>query len=100
MKTLDLSVKNCEKKFEIKCIIQKNLGLARVIIWDKKAKTKFVFLNNPDMIIDDKSIKGLIHCVKNTKDGAISPAFKKENIYKNYKFFDKKKIKNQNFQKI
>ena len=52
------------------------------------------------MIIDDKSIKGLIHCAKKIKRfGAISPAFKKENIYKNYKIFDKKKIKNQNFSK-
>ena len=44
---------------------------------------------HPDMIIDDKSIKGLIHCAKKIKRfGAISPAFKKENIYKNSKIKD------------
>ena len=63
--SLDLSVKKLlEKKFEnVNVIIpKKNLGLAKSYnLGIKKAKTKFVFLNNPDMIIDDKSIKGLIH---------------------------------------
>ena len=102
--SLDLSVKKLlEKKFEnVNVIIpKKNLGLAKSYnLGIKKAKTKFVFLNNPDMIIDDKSIKGLIHCAKKIKRfGAISPAFKKENIYKNYKIFDKKKNQKSKFFK-
>ena len=104
--SLDLSIKQLfEKKFKnVNVIIpKKNLGLAKSYnLGIKKAKTKFVFLNNPDMIIDDKSIKGLIHCAKKIKRfGAISPAFKKENIYKNYKIFNKKKkSKIKIFQKI
>ena len=102
--SLDLSIKKLlEKKFEnVNVIIpKKNLGLAKSYnLGIKKAKTKFVFLNNPDMIIDDKSIKGLIHCAKKIKRfGAISPAFKKENIYKNYKIFDKKKNQKSKFFK-
>ena len=52
------------------------------------------------MIIDEKSIKGLIHCAKKIKRfGAISPAFKNENIYKNYKIFNKRKNQKSKFFK-
>ena len=102
--SLDLSVKQLlGKKFKnVNVIIpKKNLGLAKSYnLGIKKAKTKFVFLNNPDMIIDEKSIKGLIHCAKKIKRfGAISPAFKNENIYKNYKIFNKRKNQKSKFFK-
>ena len=102
--SLDLSVKQLlEKKFKnVNVIIpKKNLGLAKSYnLGIKKAKTKFVFLNNPDMIIDEKSIKGLILCAKKIKRfGAISPAFKNENIYKNYKIFNKRKNQKSKFFK-
>ena len=59
--SLDLKVKeSLEKKFKgIEVVIpKKNLGLAKSYnLGIKKTKTKFIFLNNPDLEIDDKSIK-------------------------------------------
>ena len=94
--SLDISIKKkLEKKFKnINVIIPKNnLGLAKSYnLGIKKAKTKFVFLNNPDMEITNQSILNLILCAKKIKKfGAISPIFKNEKMYKNYKLFSKKK---------
>ena len=80
--------KNLEKKFKnVKVIIpKKNLGLAKSYnIGIKNSKTKYVFLNNPDIEISIKSIKDLIKCAKKIKNfGIISPTYKIEKIYKNY----------------
>ena len=44
------------------------------------------------MEISNQSINQLIFCAKKIKDfGIISPIFKNENIYKNYKIFNQKK---------
>ena len=95
--SMDISIKKkLEKKFRnIEVIIPKNnLGLAKSYnLGIKKAKTKFVFLNNPDMKITNQSIQNLILCANKIKKfGAISPIFKNEKMYKNYKIFSKKKV--------
>ena len=104
--SLDKKIKNfLEKKFKnTKVIIpNKNLGLAKSYnLGIKKCQTKFVFLNNPDMEISNQSINQLLFCAKKIKDfGIISPIFKNENIYKNYKIFNqKKRIKSKLFKKF
>ena len=102
--SLDKKTKNyLEKNFNNTQVIipKENLGLARSYnIGIKKAKTKFVFLNNPDMEITNKSIKDLIFCAKKIKNfGAISPIFENENVYKNYKILENKKKINSIFFK-
>lgn len=102
--SLDKKIKNyLEKNFNnTKVIIPKeNLGLAKSYnIGIKKADTKFVFLNNPDMEISNKAIKDLIFCAKKIKNfGAISPIFENEKIYKNYKILKRKKKINTSFYK-
>ncbi len=94
--SLDKKIKTfLEKKYNnTKVIIPtKNLGLAKSYnLGIAEAKSKFIFLNNPDMEISDQSLKKLIHCAKKIKNfGAISPIFKNEKIYKNYKIFSEKK---------
>lgn len=102
---------SCDKKIKIflenkfnnteVIIPKKNLGLAKSYnLGIKKAKTKFIFLNNPDMEITDHAIKNLIFCAKKIKKfGALSPIFDNENLYKNYKIFKKKKQNFSNFHK-
>tara|TARA_B100001057_G_scaffold368771_1_gene372332 strand:- start:416 stop:1285 length:870 start_codon:yes stop_codon:yes gene_type:complete len=102
--SLDKKVKNLlEKKFNNTEVIipKKNLGLAKSYnLGIKKSKTKFVFLNNPDMEITYQSIKDLLTCANKIKKfGALSPIFQNEKIYKNYKIFKKKKQNNSNFFK-
>ncbi len=94
--SLDRKIKiSLEKKYNNTEVIipDKNLGLAKSYnLGIKRAKTKFVFLNNPDMEITDLSIKNLIYCAKRLKNfGAISPIFMNESLYKNYKIFSQKK---------
>ena len=64
----DLNVKlSLEKKFNnVEVIVpDENLGLAKSYnLGIKKAKTKYVFLNNPDMKITNQSVKNLILCAK------------------------------------
>ena len=66
--SLDKKTKNyLEKNFNNTQVIipKENLGLAKSYnLGIKKAKTKFVFLNNPDMEITNKSIEDLIFCAK------------------------------------
>ena len=89
--------KNLEKRFKnVKVIIPKNnLGLAKSYnIGIKNSKTKYVFLNNPDIEISIKSIKDLIKCAKKIKNfGIISPTYKIEKIYKNYSISSPKEKK-------
>ena len=94
--SLDVRIK---KKFEaefknVSVIIPKrNLGLAKSYnLGIKKAKTQFVFLNNPDIEIKNQAIKNLIACAKKIKNfGIISPTYKIQKIYKNYEIIKKKK---------
>ena len=102
--SLDINVKkSLEQKFKNVSVIipRENLGLAKSYnLGIKKAKTKFVFLNNPDIVINNQSIKNLLFCAKKIKKfGAISPIFKKENIFKNYEIINKMKIRYSKFFK-
>jgi N-acetylglucosaminyl-diphospho-decaprenol L-rhamnosyltransferase len=87
-----------EKKFKnVEVIIpSKNLGLAKSYnLGIKKAKTKYIFLNNPDLRIENKSISQLLNCAQKIKNfGIIAPVYKNEKIFKNYEIFSKK-IKNK-----
>ena len=66
--SLDIKIKVfLEKKFKNTEVIipKENLGLARSYnLGFKKAKTEYVFLNNPDMEITDNSIQNLLYCAK------------------------------------
>ena len=78
-----------EKKFKnVEVIIpSKNLGLAKSYnLGIKKAKTKYIFLNNPDLRIENKSISQLLNCAQKIKNfGIIAPVYKNEKIFKNKK---------------
>lgn len=92
----DFKVKEfLKKKFpRLKIIIPtKNLGLAASYnLGIREAKTKFVFLNNPDLKISNNSIKQLRECAKKIKNfGILSPVYKNEKIFKNYEIFKKNK---------
>jgi N-acetylglucosaminyl-diphospho-decaprenol L-rhamnosyltransferase len=73
-------------------IPKQNLGLAKSYnLGIRRAKTPFVFLNNPDIEIKDKAIKNLITCAKKIKNfGVISPTYKIQKIYKNYEILNAK----------
>ena len=95
----DMNIKKkLEKKFKnVKLIIpNKNLGLAKSYnLGIKKAKTEYIFLNNPDIEIENKAIKNLIFCAKKIKNfGVISPTYRIEKNYKNYEINSKKKSYN------
>ena len=87
-----------EKKFKnVEVLLPKeNLGLARSYnLGIKKAKTKYVFLNNPDLEIKNDSIKKLIRCAESLKNfGIISPTYKNEKIFKNYEILKYRKKNN------
>ena len=89
---------NFEKKYKnVKVIIpKKNLGLAAGYnLGIKKSKTKYVFLNNPDIEISNLSINKLLNLTKKIKKFAIlSPTYKNETIHKNYSKYEIKINKN------
>mgnify|MGYP001399964866 FL=1 len=100
--SLDVNVKTkLERNYKgVKVIIPKsNLGLAKSYkLAIDKSKTKFVFLNNPDIEITNRSIENLLTCAKKIKNfGIISPIYKDEKIYKNYENYS---VKNRNNSKI
>ncbi len=87
--SLDINIKKkLEKNFKgVEVIIPEgNLGLAKSYkLGIDKSKTKFIFLNNPDIEITNKSIENLLTCAKKIKNlGIISPIYRNEKIYKNY----------------
>ena len=90
--------KQLETKYKnVKVIIpKKNLGLAAGYnLGIKKAKTRFVFLNNPDIKISHKSIIKLFNEAKKIKKfGIISPVYKNDKYFKNYK-----EVNNTNYKK-
>ena len=97
--SLNKKIKNIlEKSFKnVEVIIPKeNLGLARSYnLGIKKAKTKYVFLNNPDLEIKNDSIKKLIECAESIKNfGIISPTYRNEKIFKNYEILKYRKKNN------
>ena len=107
----DINIKKrLEKKFKnvSELIPEKNLGLAKSYnLGIKKAKTKFVFLNNPDVKIDNRAIKNLIFGAKNIKNfGVISPVYKVEKNYVNYEIssfkdpYVNKKLKKFEIQEV
>ena len=88
--------KQLEKKYRnVEVIIpKKNLGLAASYnLGIKKSKTEYVFLNNPDLNIQNSAIKKLIDCATKLKNfGIISPTYQNEKNFKNYEIFKPKKI--------
>ena len=105
--SLDQIVKEkFEKKFKnVEVIIpNKNLGLAKSYnLGIKKSKTKFVFLNNPDMSITNQSIKELLFCAKKNIPCMVScvmasktksHTLQSQKINQNYVFSHKKNNKN------
>jgi len=83
----DVKLKFEKKYSNVKVIIpKKNLGLAAGYnLGIKKAKTKFVFLNNPDIEISHSSIMKLLNYARIIKKfGIISPVYKNQKYHKNY----------------
>ena len=80
--------KNIEKKYKnVKVIIpKKNVGLAKSYnIGIKNSKTKYVYLNCPDMDISNQSLNELLECSKKLKNfGILAPNFKNTSIFNNY----------------
>ncbi len=80
--------KDIEKKFKnTKVIIPKeNVGLAKSFnIGIKNSKTKYVYLNCPDMAISNKSINDLIDCAEKLKSFCIlAPNYKDTSNFNNY----------------
>lgn len=74
-------------------IPKKNLGVASSYnLAIRKAKSKFVFLNNPDIEISNFAIRKLITCANKIKNfGIISPVYKNERIFRNYEILSSKK---------
>ena len=91
--SLDKKIKfYLEKKYKnVEVVIpNKNLGLAKSYnLGLKKAKTKYVFLNNPDHEIKEETIKHLFSCATSLNNFAIiSPTYKNEKIFKNYEIYE------------
>jgi len=87
--SLDTELKiKLEKKYKnVKVVIPKeNLGVAKGYnLGIKLAKTKYIFLNNPDLEITNQSIDKLILCAQKIKKfGIIAPIYNNEKIHKNY----------------
>jgi N-acetylglucosaminyl-diphospho-decaprenol L-rhamnosyltransferase len=93
--SLDEKIKyKIEKKYtNVKVVIPKeNLGVAKGYnLAIKLSKTKYVFLNNPDIKISAKTITHLLFCAKKIKNfGAISAVYDDEKMHKNYGNYEKK----------
>ena len=80
--------KDIEKKYKnTKVIIpEKNVGLAKSYnIGIKNSKTKYVYLNCPDMDISNKSLSQLVYCAEVIKDFCvIAPNYKNTSNFNNY----------------
>lgn len=92
-KNLDLKNK-LEKKYKnVNVVIpSKNLGLAAGYnLGIKKSKTKYVFLNAPDIKITKTAINKLINLAEKIKNfGIISPIYDDESIHRNYSVYQRK----------
>lgn len=80
--------KKIEEKYKnTKVIIpQKNLGLAKSYnLGIQNARTKYVYLNCPDIDISNHSLKELIDCARKLgKFGILAPNYKNTSTYNNY----------------
>ena len=86
--SLDKNLKiKMEKKYKnVKIIIpRKNLGIAASYnIGIKESKSKYVYLNCPDMSITNNSLNELIKCAEKLKNfGLIAPNYVDTKIYNN-----------------
>ena len=99
----DLDFKNkIENEFDnVKVIIpHENLGFGKAVnIGIKEAKTKMVFLTQPDVKLIDNCIEKLLDCIKEFKDfSVLTPYDKNDEFFKNYevyKEYEKINFKNQ-----
>ena len=87
--SLDIKLKqNLEKKYKnVKVIIpKKNVGIAKSYnIGIKNSKTKYVYLNCPDMDISNKSINELVECAEKLKNFCIlAPNYLDTSNFNNY----------------
>ena len=102
--SLDLNLKlKLEKKYKnVNVVLPKeNLGTARGFnLGIKLAKTKYVFINNPDIKISNKSIDQLILCAEKLKKCAlIAPTYGDEKLHQNHSKFKEKIDENIYFVK-
>jgi len=93
--SLDKSLKKkIEKKYKnVSVVIPKeNLGLAKAYnLGIKKAKTNFVYLIEPDIEIDNKSLNKLILCAQKLKNfSVLGPVYKKNSFRINYSKYSEK----------
>ena len=93
--SLDVNLKlKLEKKYKnVRVVIPKeNLGTSKGFnLGIKLAKTKYVFINNPDIKINNQSIDRLIFCAeKIEKCTLIAPTYDTETIHKNHSNFAEK----------
>ena len=98
----DLNFKNkIENEFDnVKVIIpNENLGFGKAVnIGIKEAKTKMVFLTQPDVKLIDNCIKKLLDCIKEFKDfSVLTPYDKNDEFFKNYEVY--KEYEKINFEK-
>ena len=87
--SLDKNLKiKMEKKYKnVKIIIpRKNLGIAASYnIGIKESKSKYVYLNCPDMSITNNSLNELIKCAEKLKNfGLIAPNYVDTKIFRQY----------------
>ena len=88
----DLDFKNkIENEFDnVKVIIpHENLGFGKAVnIGIKEAKTKMVFLTQPDVKLIDNCIEKLLDCIKEFKDfSVLTPYDKNDEFFKNYEVY-------------
>ena len=83
----------------VTCILtSKNLGMgAGNNIGIKKAKTDFVLILNPDVILETTTINELIIATQRIKNFAILAPISSDVNYPNYKLLDSKKIKTEEY---
>ena len=89
--------KKLEKKFKnIKCyVMKKNLGYGKANNYAiKKAKTKYVFIINPDVTLNLKNFKKIINIIKKEKFTIAGFIEKSDNVdFKNKKIIEKDFVK-------
>ncbi len=77
-----------EKKYKNTSVIipDGNVGLAKSYnIGIKKSKTKYVYLNCPDMSISNKSLEDLIECAEKLDNFCVlAPNYENTNYFNNY----------------
>ena len=95
-KNLKSKIENKYKNTKV-IIPNKNLGIAAGYnIGIKKSKTKYIYLNCPDMDITNNSINQLIRCAEKLKNfGLIAPNYKNTSKFNNY-VGSKKEINKKN----